>query len=285
MSRKALGRGLRALIPEAEGFEAAVRLIPVDQIVRNPDQPRKHFAEDQLNELKESILAHGVLEPVIVRPVEGRYELVVGERRWRAAQLAGLETIPAAVRTLTDKETMELALVENLQREDLNPIEEAEAYKRLMDEFGLTQEQVAERVGKKRSTIANRLRLLDMEAELVAEVAAGRLSAGHAKALLSLESSRERLEVARRAIEEGWSVRAVEEYSQKRPKKPSPPRRPVVRTPTRDPLIIDVEERLQRSLGTKVRVVRQGQRGRIEIDYYSQDDMERILEIIAGDEV
>lgn len=281
MSRKALGRGLRALIPETESFEGTVRLIPIDQIDRNPEQPRKHFAEDQLHELKESILAHGVLEPIIVRPIEGRYELVVGERRWRAAQLAGLESIPAAVRSLTDKEAMEMALVENLQREDLNPIEEAEAYRRLMIEFEMTQEQVAERVGKKRSTVANRLRLLEIEPELIAEIAAGRLSAGHAKALLAIGSSSERLTVARRAIEEGWSVRAVEEYSRERTKKPAPPRRPVGRK-ERDPLILDIEERLQRSLGTKVRVVRHGQRGRIEIDYYSQDDMERILEIIAG---
>ena len=226
-------------------------------------------------------MAHGVLEPIIVRPIEGRYELVVGERRWRAAQLAGLESIPAAVRSLTDKEAMEMALVENLQREDLNPIEEAEAYRRLMIEFEMTQEQVAERVGKKRSTVANRLRLLEIEPELIAEIAAGRLSAGHAKALLAIGSSSERLTVARRAIEEGWSVRAVEEYSRERTKKPAPPRRPVGRK-ERDPLILDIEERLQRSLGTKVRVVRHGQRGRIEIDYYSQDDMERILEIIAG---
>lgn len=283
MSRKALGRGLRALIPEAEGFEATVRLIPIDQIDRNPEQPRKFFSDDQLEELKESILAHGVLEPVIVRPLDGRYELVVGERRWRAAQLAGLESIPAAVRNLTDKESMELALVENIQREDLNPIEEAEAYKRLMDEFGMTQEQVAQRVGKKRSTVANRLRLLDLDPEIRAEVAAGRLSAGHAKALLSIESSRDRREVARRAMEEGWSVRAVEEYGQRQPKKRAPVRRAVTRS-AKDPLILDVEERLQRSLGTKVRVVGKSERGKIEIDYYSQDDMERILEIIAGAE-
>lgn len=281
MSRKALGRGLRALIPENDAAEGAVRQIPIDQIDRNPDQPRKYFDDEQLEELKESIQAHGVLEPIIVRPIEGRYELVVGERRWRAAQLAGLTTIPATVRSLSDREAMELALVENLQREDLNPIEEAEAYKRLMEEFEMTQEQVAERVGKKRSTIANSMRLLEIEPELRAEVAAGRLSAGHAKALLSIGSTSERLSVAKRAIEEGWSVRAIEEYARQNGKKPAPSRRPVLRR-VRDPLIQDIEERLQRSLGTKVRVVRQGQRGRIEIDYYSQEDMERILEIIVG---
>jgi len=281
VSRKALGRGLRALIPEADGLETPIREIPIDQIDRNPEQPRKWFGEDQLEELKESILSHGVLEPIIVRPVEGRYELVVGERRWRAAQLAGLRTIPAVVRPLSDREAMEMALVENLQREDLNPIEEAEAYRRLMEEFQLTQEQVADRVGKKRSTVANRLRLLEIEPELRAEIAAGRLSAGHAKALLSIESSAERLKVAQRVIEEGWSVRAIEEYVRQGAKKRAPQRRAAA-PPAKDPFVQDIEERLQRSLGTKVRVIRHGQRGRIEIDYYSQDDIERILEIITG---
>ncbi len=283
MSRKALGRGLRALIPESDAFEgAAVRVIPIDQIDRNPEQPRKHFDEAQLEELKESILAHGVLEPIIVRPVEGRYEIVVGERRWRAAKLAGLDAIPAAVREMSDREAMELALVENLQREDLNPIEEAEAYKRLMDEFGLTQEEVADRVGKKRSTVANRLRLLEMEPELRAEVSAGRLSAGHAKALLAISSSRERMEVARRVIEDGWSVRAVEEYARRAGRKPSAPNRAAARR-AKDPFLQEIEERLQQCLGTKVRIVGQGRRGRIEIDYYSEEDIERILEIIVGE--
>src|SRR5690606_3775214 len=172
-TRRALGRGLRALIPESEASRDNVRPIPLDQVDRNPDQPRRYFDEEQLNELTESIRIHGVLEPIIVRPVEGRYEVVVGERRWRAAQLAGLTTIPAVVRPLSDREAMEIALVENLQREDLNPIEEAEAYKRLMSEFGMTQEEVAERVGKKRSTIANRLRLLELDEELVVEVETG----------------------------------------------------------------------------------------------------------------
>jgi len=234
VSRKALGRGLRALIPEADGLETPIREIPIDQIDRNPEQPRKWFGEDQLEELKESILSHGVLEPIIVRPVEGRYELVVGERRWRAAQLAGLRTIPAVVRPLSDREAMEMALVENLQREDLNPIEEAEAYRRLMEEFQLTQEQVADRVGKKRSTVANRLRLLEIEPELRAEIAAGRLSAGHAKALLSIESSAERLKVAQRVIEEGWSVRAIEEYVRQGAKKRAPQRRAAA-PPAKDP--------------------------------------------------
>jgi len=283
VSRKALGRGLKALIPEAEGEQGEVRPIPIELIDRNEEQPRKHFDEEQLEELRESIATHGVLEPIIVRPVEGRYQVVVGERRWRAARLAGLKTVPAVVRQLTDKETMEIALVENLQREDLNPLEEADAYRRLMAEFGLTQEEVAARVGKKRSTVANRLRLLDLEEEIRLEVEAGRLSAGHAKVLLGVPDRAMRLELARRVVEEGLSVRALEEAvveSERRTvARVETPRRSSRRV---DPLVQDLEERLQQALGTKVRVVHRGDRGRIEIDYYSEDEMERLIEVLTG---
>lgn len=283
MSRRALGRGLKALIPESDASEASVRQIPLDQVDPNAEQPRKVFDEEQLEELKESIKAHGVLEPIIVRPLEGRYEVVVGERRWRAARMAGLETIPAVVRPLSDREAMEIALVENLQREDLNPLEEAEAYRRLMEEFGLTQEEVAERVGKKRSTIANRLRLLEIDEELRGAIESGLLSAGHAKALLSVASKERRLRLARRAVDEGLSVRAVEALARE-PEEHSTGgarTRPVRRT-VRDPLIADVEDRLQQALGTRVRVVDRGDRGKIEIEYYNRNDMERILEAFAG---
>ena len=283
MTRKALGRGLRALIPEGEDLESSVRQIPIDQIDRNENQPRKYFDEEHLEELRESIATHGVLEPIIVRPVLGRYEVVVGERRWRAAQLAGLKTIPAVVRPLSDKETMEIALVENLQREDLNPIEEAEAYRRLIEEFNLTQEEVALRVGKKRSTIANSLRLLELDEELRLEVLSGRLSAGHAKVLLGIADKAKRLRLGRRVIDEGISVRALEELA----KEPEVDRKPGAakkRSSSVDPLLLDVEERLQRALGTKVRVVQKSGRGRIEIEFYDEDDMERLIEMLAGGE-
>lgn len=283
MSRRALGRGLKALIPESEAAEGSVRAIPLDQVDRNHDQPRRRFDEEHLEELRESIATHGVLEPIIVRPVEGRYEVVVGERRWRAAQMAGLSAIPAVVRPLDDREAMELALVENLQREDLNPMEEAEAYKRLMEEFTMTQGDVAERVGKKRSTVANRLRLLEIDEELKPEIESGRLSSGHAKVLLGISSAGRRIELARRVMADGLSVRALEELAREAPEKSKRTkeerRKP---TTTRDPLIVDVEEQLQHALGTKVRVVRRGGRGRIEIDYYSEDDMERLLELLTG---
>jgi len=283
VSRKALGRGLKALIPEAEEQEGQVRLIPIDQVDRNEEQPRKYFDEEQLDELRESIETHGVLEPIIVRPVKGRYEVVVGERRWRASQLAGLKSIPAVVRSLSDKETMEIALVENLQREDLNPLEEAEAYRRLMVEFDLTQEEVAARVGKKRSTIANRLRLLELDEEIRLEIETGRLSAGHAKVLLGVADKAKRSKLARRVIEEGLSVRALEEATKEQEAtvegQPRATKRRALRV---DPLLQDVEDRLQRSLGTKVRVVQNGKRGRIEISFYGPDDMERLIEVLTG---
>lgn len=285
MSRKALGRGLRALIPETEGAQGAVRTIPLDLIDNNPDQPRKRFDEEQLEELKASILAHGLLEPIIVRPIDGRYEVVVGERRWRAAQMAGLKEIPAIVRSMSEREAMVIALVENVQREDLNPLEEAEAYKRLMEEFQLTQEEIAERVGKKRSTIANRLRLLELDPEIREDLAAGRISGGHAKALLGIPVKAKRLRIARRIVEEGLSVRAVEELAREEPQKRETGARKRAREErVDDPIVRDVEERLQQSLGTKVRVVRNGRRGRIEIDYYSEDEMHRIVEVLLGGE-
>ncbi len=258
-------------------------MIPLDQIDNNPDQPRKRFDEEQLEELKESIQAHGLLEPIIVRPVDGRYEVVVGERRWRAAQMAGLAEIPAIVRSMSDREAMEIALVENLQREDLNPLEEAEAYRRLMEEFSLTQEEIAERVGKKRSTIANTLRLLELDPEIREDLASGKITGGHAKALLSIPGKAKRLRIARRIVEEGLSVRAVEELAREEPGKEAAARkRP--RMERVDPILRDVEERLQRVLGTKVRVVGKGRRGRIEIDYYSEDEMHRIVEALLGGE-
>lgn len=280
MSRRALGRGLKALIPESDASMGSARPVPVAQIEPNPNQPRRYFDEESLEELKASILTHGVVEPIIVRPVHGRYELVVGERRWRAAKMAGLAQIPAVVRALSDLESLELALIENIQREDLNPIEEAETYRRLMDEFGMTQEEVAERVGKRRSTVANSLRLLEIDPELREEVAKGRLSAGHAKALLSVASKAERLRMARMVMEEGLSVRATEALAAKAAKGAAGGKRKAGRVD--DPEAAEVVERLQQSLGTKVRLVRQGDRGRIEIEYYSRDEMERIIELLGG---
>lgn len=280
MSRKALGRGIKALISQTDVGADGVQQIPVDAIRPNPNQPRRVFDEGPLRELAESIREHGVLEPLIVRPVGSGYEIVVGERRWRACQLAGLPTVPAVVRELSEREAMELALVENLQREDLNPIEEAEAYRRLIEEFGLTQEEVALRVGKERSTVANRLRLLSLKGLARSALEKGLISAGHAKALLSVADDERRDRLARRIIEEGLSVRQAEELAREQP---APrPRRPRAAA-ERDVHLAELEDELRRVLGTKVHVIQKGSVGRIEIEFYGEEDMERILSLLRGE--
>lgn len=282
MRRKPLGRGLEALIPLGEPESGqGVEEIRIDLIRPNPNQPRRRFAQEPLQELAESIREHGVLEPLIVRPVDDGYEIVVGERRWRASKLAGLTSVPAIVREMDEREATELALVENLQREDLNPIEEAEAYQRLLDEFDLTQDEVAQRVGKDRSTIANRLRLLGLRGQARRWLEEGRLSAGHAKALLSVADEEVRQKLARRVVEEGLSVRQTEQLAKKAGTGVKRKQRP---QPERDPHWVALEDEFRRVLGTKVNVVRQGSRGRIEIEFYGEEDIERILAVLRGNE-
>ena len=281
MSRQALGRGLKALIPQAEDAKGEeIRQIPVSAVEPNPYQPRRSFDQENLRELAASIKEKGVLQPVTVREKGEIFELVAGERRWRAAQVAGLSEIPAVVRELSDREVMEIALIENLQREDLNPIEEAEAYQVLMREFQLTQEEVAKAVGKGRPTVANRLRLLRLPEAVREWVAGGQLSAGHAKMLVMMDEERA-IELARRCVDRGWSVRQLEEFLQDASAKPRGQKvgRPLER---QDPLLRDVEERLQGVLGTKVRIKDKKGKGKIEVDYYSTEELNRILEVIAG---
>lgn len=283
MSRRALGKGLAALIGEGAGDNEEIREIPVDAIEANPYQPRRTFEEHELRELSESIARHGVIQPLVVKRNGDTYRLVVGERRLRAAKLAGLRSVPALVRDVDDRGMMQLALVENLQRSDLNPIEEARAYVRLMQEFGMTQEQVAEVVDKGRPTIANALRLLDLPEEVQAVVERGDLSRGHAKALLGLKNAGEQRRVAQRALREGWSVRETEEAvralrdsvprgTQEKPRSPA----------AKDPNVSDVERRLEMALGTKVRVRCSEGGGRIEIEYYSGEELERILDVLLN---
>jgi ParB family chromosome partitioning protein len=281
MSRQALGRGLKALIPQAEDVKGEeIRQIPVSAIEPNPYQPRRSFDEEGLEELAASIKEKGVLQPITVRGKGETFELVAGERRWRAAQVAGLSEIPAVVRELSDQEVMEIALIENLQREDLNPIEEAEAYQMLIREFELTQEEVAKAVGKGRPTIANRLRLLRLPDAVREWVASGQLSAGHAKILVMMDE-KQAVGLGRRCVNEGWSVRQLEEFLQS-PRGQSQGRqreRPLKR---QDPLLREVEERLEGILGTKVRIRDKKGKGRIEVDYYSTEELNRLLEVIAG---
>lgn len=278
MNKHGLGRGLDALIPtEQEGIET-IQEINIDEIVVNNKQPRKDFDEEKLEELAASMEQHGVLQPVILRKIGRGYELVAGERRWRAAAKAGIKKIPAVVKELSDGDVLEIALIENLQREDLNPIEEASAYKQLMDEFGLTQEELAKRVGKSRSQIANTLRLLNLEEEILKFIFEGKLTAGHARALLSIEDKKLRYGLAKKISNEGLSVRQAEQLAQnllqKKEKKSA-------RQTTISPIMSDIAEKLQQSLGTKVRIRGSEKRGKIEIEFYSSEELERILEVIA----
>ncbi len=274
MSTQRLGKGLRALIPEKEDTAGLdVQEIELQLIEANPYQPRQAFDQERLAELAQSIKDFGLLEPVIVRKRGERFELAAGERRVRAAELAGLEKIPAIVREYGDLEMMQVALIENLQRENLNPIEEAEGYQSLISQFGFTQSEVAESVGKKRSSIANALRLLNLGAEERGLVEAGQLSVGHAKVLLSVERPQRRLALAKRVVREGASVRQLEQWLKKGV---NVPRRTLTQ---KDPEILALEDDLQRHLGTKVAVTYKNGAGKIAIDYYSDEELERLLQL------
>jgi ParB family chromosome partitioning protein len=278
MNRRGLGRGLDALLgsaPTVEAAEASAE-IPVHQIEVNPRQPRKDFDKTALEELARSLRTSGMLQPVVVRRIaDGRWQLIAGERRWRAAQQAGLERIPAVVREATDAESLELALVENLLREDLNPLEEAEAFQQILTEFGWTQEQLAQRVGKDRSTIANSLRLLRLPRSIQDDLRAGRLTMGHARALLSLTDPADQLKLRDEILTHEWSVRATEEGVERR--RPAPP---VARR--RSAELVALEQSIQRALLTRVKVRGDERRGRIEITYASTDELNRLAAAILG---
>jgi ParB family chromosome partitioning protein len=286
--RPALGRGMAALLSNAAPPPSAPNTstgapgrsllsLPVEAVERNPEQPRKRFDEAKLEELAASIRQHGVVEPILVRKEGSRYRILAGERRWRAAQRAGLREVPALVREATDREAFEIALVENLQRADLNAIEEAEAYEVLASDHGLTQEEIAARVGKERSTVANALRLLKLPEEVRDAVRGGQLDMGHARALLGLSSADEMKKLAQRAIREGLSVRALEGLIRSLSKKPSKGSAPTDSASTRD-----LAARLQRHLGARSRLVQKtASSGRLEIEYTSLDELDGILSKIG----
>jgi ParB family chromosome partitioning protein len=280
MQKKALGRGLESLIPAARVDGARedrsdVTEISLHQLVPNPYQPRRSFDDAALQELADSVKRKGVIQPVLVRKLgDGRYELIAGERRYRAAKLAGLQKIPAVLRPATDGESMEMALIENLQRKDLNPMEAARAYQRLMKEFGLTQEEMAHRLGKDRSSIANTVRLTTLHPEVQTWVEEDRLSLGHAKILVAITDTDRQLNAARQAVTARLSVRDLERLLNKTPKAKraaAPAARP---TP--------LEDRLKRRLGTQVHIIEGKVGGKIVVDYYSSDDLERILDLLLG---
>ena len=280
-ARKALGRGLEALIPDLpddqEGRQSVLQ-VPIDRISANPYQPRQSFDQARLDELARSILEKGVIQPVTVRRKNGQeeYELIAGERRLRAARQTGYQTIPAIVMAVSSsEEMMELSLIENIQRDDLNPIHEARAYLRLQEECHLTQEEVATRVGKNRTTVANTLRLLKLPAEVQKCLLADEITMGHARALLGLENRTEQAELCKQVVKKGLSVRKVEELVKKRyeEKRES--------TPARKPHdLATAESIMQRILGTKVNINRRQHKGKIEIEFYSTDDLNRILELL-----
>jgi len=283
MARKALGRGLGALL-SAEGTATAIEdpnTIAIDLIDPSPLQPRGIFDESKLDELAQSISANGVVQPLIVRPKQDRFELIAGERRWRAAQRAGLTRVPAIVRNVSDDKVLELALIENIQREDLNPIEEARAYKKLIDTVGLTQEVVAERVGRDRSYVTNFLRLLRLPEDLQELVQAGRISTGHARTLLGLPDVAAQRRLARKIIERDLSVRATEQ-AVRQLTEPRGRAAKDAKPTVADPNVRAAETRLRRHFGTQVRIVQASgsAAGRIELEYYNQGDLDRIYGLL-----
>ncbi|MBI5642312.1 MAG: ParB/RepB/Spo0J family partition protein [Deltaproteobacteria bacterium] len=280
--KKVLGRGLGALIGEAQsqspqqsgGAKEKFRLCPIMDISPNHSQPRKRFDEAALLELSDSIKEKGIIEPLIVRRTSAGYELIAGERRWRASRMAGLSEVPIVIIDATDEESLELAIIENIQREDLNAIEEAEAYKSLTN-FGLSQDEVAKRVGKERATVANYLRLLKLPIEIRDEIIKGTVSMGHAKALLSIESHSAQVEACRAIISHGLSVREAEALVNKGPDKAIKPSK---KTTQSSPL----EDELRSIFGTKVALKDKRGRGKVEINYYSADERERVLELLRS---
>lgn len=301
MSRRSgLGKGLSSLIPQAESAASAGDVgatlvdVPVGDVTPNPHQPRVHFDEESLGELAASITQLGVLQPILVRPVEHGYQLIAGERRWRAAQRAGLATVPAVVRTSDDVSAVEQALVENLHRADLTPLEEAAAYQQLIEDFELTHDVIAQRVGRSRSTITNVLRLLGLPPAVQHLLADGKLSAGHARALLGTPDRSLQERLARQAAAEGWSVRTVEEAVRRggaaSPATPTPPSpRPSLdgagltpATRLRPPGLLELEQLLADRLDTRVGVQMGAKRGRVTIEFADLEDLERIYRRITG---
>ena len=288
MTRKALGRGLGALL-SAEGTAAATEdanEVPIDLIDPSSLQPRSVFDEAKLDELARSITANGVVQPLLLRRKGSRFELIAGERRWRAAQLAGLKKVPAVLKDVSDEQALEIALIENIQREDLNPIEEARAYKKLIETLGLTQDIVAERVGRDRSYVTNYLRLLKLPEDLQELLQAGRLSTGHARTLLGLEHVDLQRRLARKIIDQDLSVRATERLVRQHTEPKGAGRRAASPTQERDANVRAAESKLRRRFGTQVRIVQSpnGQAGKIEFEFYNQGDLDRLYNLLTQNE-
>ena len=280
MAKKALGKGLSALIPENPELsnDNSVLQLKITEIEANENQPRRKFDEEALNSLAESIKEHGIVQPIIVRRDGEGYQIVAGERRWRAARIAGLKAVPVVVKDYSETQILEIALIENLQREDLNPIEEAIAYKGLMEKYNFTQENISKVVGKSRPYVANSIRLLNLDEAIIKQIAEGKISSGHGRALLSIDDKKTQLKVVDDVVNKNLNVRETEEVVKniKEKKKKSRNKKEI-----KDPFVIEVEENLMRLLGTKVQISPGKDKGKIEIEYYSDEDLERLVEIIS----
>jgi ParB family transcriptional regulator, chromosome partitioning protein len=275
MVKKGLGKGLGALISSADTEETGVKELRINDVEPNLNQPRKHFNDEKLSQLAESIKQHGIVQPLIVKRENDTYKIVAGERRWRAARLAGLHTVPVIIKELSSKQVMEIALIENLQREDLNPIEEAEAYEKLIDEYGMTQEEISITVGRSRPAIANSIRLLSLPDKLRDMVINGDISSGHGRALLTIENKELQMRAVEEVVKKGLNVRETESLakrliSMKEKKKPK----------KLDEEYQAIEERFREIFGIKVRIVSNNKNGKIMIEYYSVEELERIVDII-----
>ena len=279
-SQKGLGKGLGALLgdfQESSAEDSAYKLLPLHKVEPNPDQPRQDFDEEELEALAESIRIHGVIQPLTVRQTEGGYyQIIAGERRWRASRIAGLREIPAVVVEADDKLAMELALIENLQRQDLNPVEEALGYQVLMQEYGLTQEEASNRVGKSRSAVANALRLLNLCPEILEQVRSGALTPGHARAVLTIKSEKKQLEAAQKIVALGLSVRQAELLCKNMTREPAPKKE----TPLQVDYIAECEKALSHHLGRGVKIVSGKRKGKFELEFYGQDDLQVLLDAL-----
>lgn len=282
INRRGLGRGLGALLASEPSEAEALLELPIDSIAVNPNQPRKVFDFTALDELAASIKSSGVIQPIIVRRVAGSYQLIAGERRWRAARQAGLDRIPAVVRDATDAQSIELALVENLLREDLNPIETAQAYQKLLAEFGWTQEELAQRIGKDRTSIANALRLLRLPEEIQADLRGGRLTMGHARALLALTTVAEQLRLRDEILAKDWSVRATEDSIRATEASAATPGLAPKKGRRRSVELAALEDAIQRALLTRVRIIGNERRGKIEVTYATPIELERLAELFGA---
>ena len=277
---KGLGKGLGALMGdylEEPQQNSPYRLMPIHKIEPNPDQPRQDFDEDELSSLAESIALHGVVQPLTVRETpSGYYQIIAGERRWRAARIANLKEIPVVITEADDKKTMELALIENLQRQDLNPVEEALGYRSLMDEYGLTQEETASRVGKSRPAVANALRLLALPEKVLDMLRSGQLTAGHARAVLSLPTEKAQNEAAQKIAALGLSVRQAELLCKNMTSKPQPKKEPTLAVD----YVAECEKSLSKHLGRGVKIINGKRKGKFELEFYGQDDLQNLLDAL-----